>query len=215
MIEEKQEEERGDSGMTLIELLVGMGLMSVILVIVMGGLLEVYSSTNRVDSVTVARDQLTTSFRRLDKEIRYANWVATPGAVNGNWYLEYATSAGCRQLALKNGVLTTASWTLPSTTPGTPTTIGTNLALTGTTAPFTVYLPNSQPYLSASPGVSGVGRNYRLDHSQVRLRLTGKVGVTALPLDVLFTAQNTNGTNVFTDNGKLADNDCSKGRPTS
>ena len=205
----------GDRGYSLVEVLVAMGLMSVVLVVVLGGLTEVYSNVNRVDSVSVARDQLTNSFRRLDKELRYANWVATPGQVGGNWYLEYATSAGCRQLALKSGVLTTASWTLPSATPGSPTTIASNLVVTGTTAPFTVYLPNSLPYASASPGVSGVGRDYQLAHSQVRLRFTGKVGVTSLPLDVLFTAQNTNASNVFADNGKLTDNDCGKARPAS
>ncbi|GAA2695453.1 PulJ/GspJ family protein [Actinoplanes palleronii] len=204
-----------DRGFTLIELLVGMGLMSVVLVIVTGGLIEVYANVNRADTITVARDQLSNSFRRLDKELRYANWLNTPGQVGGNWYLEYATSGGCRQLAYKGGVLTTASWTLPATTPGTPTTIATDLALTGTTPPFTVYTVNSQPYASAAPGVSGVGVDYQLAHSQVRLQFTGKVGTTTLPFDVLFTAQNTNAANVFTDPGKLTPNDCSKGRPTT
>ena len=44
-----------------------------------------------------------------------------------------------------------------------------------------------------------MGKNYRLDHSQVRLRFTGSVGRTSLPLDVLFTAQNTNASNVYAD----------------
>ncbi|GAB2578392.1 hypothetical protein Aab01nite_09700 [Paractinoplanes abujensis] len=210
-----REREPGDSGVTLVELLVGMGLLSVVLVVAMGGLVEIYSNVNRVDTTANARDQLTNSFRRLDKELRYANWVSTPGLVGGTWYLEYATSLGCRQLALKNGVLTTASWVLPSTTPGPPTAIAANLAQTGTTPPFTVYLPNSTPYASASPNVSGVGRDYQLAYTQVRLRFTGKVGVTSLPLDVLFTAQNTNASNVFSDAGKLVDNDCGKARPAS
>lgn len=210
-----EEREPGDRGYTLIEVLVGMGLMSTVLIIVLGGLVEVYSDTNRADTLGVARDQLGNSFRRLDKELRYAGWVSPPGQVGGNWYLEYATAAGCRQLAVRGGVLTTASWTPPDTTPGTPNTIATDLALTGSTAPFTVYLPNSTPYASASPGISGVGSDYQLAHSQVRLRFTGKVGTTALPLDVLFTAQNTNAANVFADNGKLTDNVCSKARPLS
>ncbi|GID31007.1 type II secretion system protein [Paractinoplanes brasiliensis] len=204
-----------DRGVSLIELVVGMGIMSVVLVIALGGLVEVYRNVNRVDSVSVARDQLTNSFRRLDKELRYASWVSVPGQVGAAWYLEYATTGGCRQLVLKDGVLTTASWTPPATTPGARTTIATDLAPTGNTPPFTVYLPNSTPYASASPGVSGVGRKYQLAHSQVRLRFTGHVGVTSLPLDVLFTAQNTMASNVFSDAGKLVDNDCGKARPAS
>ena len=58
-----------------------------------------------------------------------------------------------------------------------------------------------------------MGNDYQLAHTQVRLRLTGQVGVTSLPLDILFTAQNTSASNVFSDNGKLTDNDCSKARP--
>ncbi|WP_250029561.1 PulJ/GspJ family protein [Paractinoplanes maris] len=205
---------RDDSGFTLIELLVGMGLMAVVLVIVLSGLVEVYSNVNRADTLGVARDQLSNSFRRLDKELRYASWLSVPGQVSGAWYMEYATAGGCRQLVLKNGVLTETSWTLPGTTPGTPTTLGTDLTPTGTIAPFTVYLANSLPYASASPGTAGVGNDYQLAHSQVRLRVTGQVGTTKLPLDVLFTAQNTNASNVFADNGKLTENDCSKARPT-
>jgi type II secretory pathway pseudopilin PulG len=203
-----------DQGYTLVELLVAAGLMSTVLIIVHGGLVEVYSNVNRADTLGAARDQLSTSFRRLDKELRYASWVSTPGQVGNAWYLEYATPLGCRQLVLRNGVLTTASWNLPSTTPGTPATIGSNLSLTGTTAPFTVYLPNSQPYATASAGTSGVGADYQLAHTQVRLRFTGQLGPTSLPFDVLFTAQNTSASNVFSDNGKLTPNDCSKARPT-
>ncbi|XVV16984.1 PulJ/GspJ family protein [Actinoplanes sp. CA-131856] len=207
--------ERDDDGYTLIELLVAMGLMSVVMVVVFGALTEVYSDVNRTENVTVARDQLGNSFRRLDKELRYANWISTPGQVDGAWYMEYATPSGCRQLIYKNGVVTWSSWTLPGTTPGSPTTIATDLALTGTTPPFTVYLATSQPYASASPGTSGVGVDYQVAHSQVRLQFTGKVGKISLPFDVIFTAQNTNGANVFSENGKLTDNDCGKARPSA
>ncbi|MEV4351821.1 prepilin-type N-terminal cleavage/methylation domain-containing protein [Actinoplanes sp. NPDC049596] len=226
-------DDHNDGGYSLIELMVAMGIMSVVLVIVLGGLTEVYSDVNRTDTLANARDQLGNSFRRLDKELRYANWLSTPGQVGGAWYLEYAVPgtpaipatstraasparpAGCRQLVYRNGVLTLASWTLPGVTPGTPTTIATDLALTGSTPPFTVYLANSLPYASASPGTSGVGADYQVAHSQVRLQFTGSVGRTTLPFDVLFTAQNTNGANVFSENGKLTDNDCGKGRPGS
>jgi len=201
------EPERGDQGFTLIDLIVATSIMAVIMVIVTGGIIEVYSDVNRTDGISTARDQVGNSFRRLDKELRYASWVATPGQVNGAWYLEWATPVDCQQLVFQNGVLTKLVWTLPGVTPGSPQTIASDLAQTGTTPPFTVYRPGNKPYASASPGTSGVGADYELEHSQVRLRFSGHVGTTDLPLDVLFTAENTN-------RGTPAANDCSKGRPT-
>ena len=199
--------EPGDQGFSLIDLIVATSIMAVIMVMVTGGIIEVYSDVNKSDGISTARDQIGNSFRRLDKELRYATWVATPGQVNGAWYLEFATNTNCQQLVFQNGVLTKLTWVLPSTTPGTPQVIASDLAQTGTTAPFTVYLPGNRPYASASPTSSGVGRNYELEHSQVRLRFSGHVGKVDLPLDVLFTAQNTN-------RNTPAANDCSKGRPT-
>ncbi|WP_436527277.1 PulJ/GspJ family protein [Actinoplanes sp. HUAS TT8] len=205
-----------DAGFTLIELLVGMGLMSVVMVMVLSGVIEVYSSVNRTDGLANTREQITTSFRRLDKDLRYASWVAKVGKVSGNYYLEYNTPSGCRQLAWKSGVLTVASWKSTATnTPGPPTTIATDLSLTGTTDPFTVILPGDSPYATASPGTTGTGTGYSPQHSQVRLRFTSKFGNTTMPVDELFTAQNTTSYNVFGNNRELLDNDCSKGRPSS
>jgi len=199
--------EPGDQGFTLIDIIVATSIMAVIMVIVTGGILEVYSDVNKTDGISTARDQVGNSFRRLDKELRYATWVATPGQVNGAWYLEWATPVNCQQLVFQNGVLTKLVWTLPGVTPGSPQTIASDLAQTGTTPPFTVYAPGNKPYASASPGTSGVGANYELEHSQVRLRFSGHVGKVDLPLDVLFTAENTN-------RNTPAANACSQGRPS-
>lgn len=205
-----------DGGFTLIELLVGLGLMSVVMVMVLGGVIEVYSNVTRTDGVATTREQITTSFRRLDKDIRYASWIDPPGKVNGNYYVEYNTPTGCRQLAYKSGVLTLASWNSANTnTPGTPSTIATDLTLTGTTDPFTVIWPGDSPYATASPGTTGTGTGYVPQHSQIRLRFTSKYANTTMPVDELFTAQNTMSYNVFGNNRELLANDCSKGRPTS
>jgi type II secretory pathway pseudopilin PulG len=201
------DEHRGDEGFSLIDIIVATSIMAVIMVIVTGGIIEVYSDVNKADSTSSARDQIGNSFRRLDRELRYATWVSPPGQVNGAWYLEFATNTNCQQLVFQNGTLTKLTWVLPSTTPGTPQTIASDLAQTGSTPPFTVYLPGNRPYASASPGTSGMGANYELEHSQVRLRFSGHVGNVDLPLDVLFTAQNTN-------RNTPAANDCSKGRPS-
>jgi type II secretory pathway pseudopilin PulG len=199
--------ERGDQGFSLIDIIVATSIMAVVMVIVTGGILEIYSDVNKADGLSTARDQIGNSFRRLDRELRYATWVATPGQVGAAWYVEFATTANCQQLVFQNGALTKLTWVLPGTTPGAPQVIASDLAQTGATAPFTVYRPGNRPYASAGPGASGVGASYELEHSQVRLRFSGHVGKVDLPLDVLFTAQNTN-------RNTPAANDCSKGRPT-
>jgi prepilin-type N-terminal cleavage/methylation domain-containing protein len=197
-----------DAGFSLIELIVTMSIMSVVMMVVLGGIVQIYAATTRVDNTSVARDQLGTSFVRLDKEIRYANWLSTPGQVGTRWYLEYALPGGCRQLIYNSGVLTLAAWTLPGTTPGTPTTLATDLTLIGSTAPFTVHPANTKPYSSASPGSAGVGRNFTPDHGQVRLRFNAQSGKVTLPFDVIFTAQNT-------DRNTSPLSNCSNGRPTT
>jgi prepilin-type N-terminal cleavage/methylation domain-containing protein len=199
----------GDDGYSIAELLITMAIMSIVLVVATGGIIQIYSTGTRVESMAYARDQLTNAFRRLDKELRYASWVAKPGLVGTRWYLEYALpSAGCRQLEFTNGGLTLTSWTLPGRTPGTPNTIAALLSQNGTTAPFTVYRPGDKPYRTADAGTAGVGRLFDPEHQQVRLRFDARVGRVTIPLDIVFTAQNTN-------RNTPALNDCSKGRPAT
>ncbi|MEV0897580.1 type II secretion system protein [Actinoplanes sp. NPDC049802] len=203
------DDRQDDHGFSLIDVLVATSIMSVIMVMATGAVLEIYSNVNRTEGITFAREQIGNSFRRLDKELRYASWVSTPGQVNGGWYLEWATSSDdCRQLVFKDRVLIQKTWKMVAgAVPGSPTTIATDLVPTGSTAPFTLYQPGDRPYASATPNSSGVGANYELEHAQVRLRFTGRIGTTSLPLDVLFTARNTN-------RNTSTLSDCSKGRPT-
>jgi prepilin-type N-terminal cleavage/methylation domain-containing protein len=205
-----------DAGFSLTEVIVSMSILSVVMVVAIGSIIQIYQAVNRVDNTSVARDQLSNSFRRLDKELRYATWVSTPGQVGGVWYLEYALPTACRQLALSQGRLTLATWPLATANPrpilddpnNKPGVIGSDLSLVGTTPPFTVYPVGAYPYASASPGSAGVGKLFAPEHTQVRIQLIARNGRTSLPYDTVFTAQNTNG-------NTSALNDCSKGRPTS
>ena len=198
-----------DRGYSLIEVMVAMGIMAIVMVTAFAAVMQIYSATNRAEGTSFARDQLGNAFRRLDKELRYATWVAAPGQVGDRWYLEYAVADGCRQLKLDDGVLSLASWTPPATTPGTPATVAGELAVPAGVKPFTLYNPGQQPYATASPGTGGMGRLYAPEYSQVRLQLTATVGKVTLPFDTVFTAQNTS-RNTYKQN-----NDCSKGRPTA
>ncbi|GIE98626.1 PulJ/GspJ family protein [Paractinoplanes rishiriensis] len=208
---------RDDEGFTLMEVVVTLTIFSVVMAVVTGAFLQIYQATNKIDNSAAVRSQLGNSFQRLDKELRYAFWVNEPGQVNDKWYLEYALTAGCRQLVLEplpgstaqrpNYRLTLASWTLPGTTPGTPTTIASNLSPIPSTAPFTVYAADPDVRASASPGpVPGMGAGFEPEHTQIRMRFNGTVGTTTLPMDVMFTAQNNNRATPLL-------NDCSQGRP--
>ncbi|MFC7274611.1 hypothetical protein ACFQS1_11515 [Paractinoplanes rhizophilus] len=184
-----------DEGYSLIEVIVATGFMLMVLMMVAGGLSLIYSDFNRADELGNARDQIGNSFRRLDKELRYATWVKAGGPPGRPYYLKYATTTDCRQLVFKDHTLTLSKWAPASTTAGAPTTIATDLTAIEGIDPFTVYEPGQQPYATPNSEASGigagVGSEYELEHYQIRLRFLGQVGRTSLPLDVLFTAQNT------------------------
>lgn len=214
--------DRGDEGMSLLEIMVSMTIMSIVTTITVSAVTQMYRVTNRIENASVARDQLAASFRRLDKEIRYATWVNSPGQVGGAWYIEFdvppqppaASDAPhrCRQIALKNGALTLASWTLAAdgstVTPGPPTTLGTGLAAIPGVNPITLYQAGTQPFATSTAAAAavGVGTQFQPEFAQVRLQFNSVSGGTTLPFDTIFTAQNNNA-----DSPKTSD--CADGRP--
>ena len=185
--------ERGDAGFSLTEIVVSMSILSVVTAITVGSIAQIYNSVNRIDNVSVARDQLANSFRRLDKEIRYADWIDPPTQdATGAWTVEYALPSGstpCRQLSYKNGKLSIASYA-EGATPGAGGVIASNLALVPGVAPFTLYPANSHPFATSGAAEAGVGSQYAPEHDQIRVRFNGVWGRTTLPFDVTFTAQN-------------------------
>ncbi|BEL12121.1 hypothetical protein Q0Z83_103120 [Actinoplanes sichuanensis] len=210
----KRVRRRGDEGYSLVEVLVAASLMSVVMAVSVTAVLQIYSSVNRTEETVSVRDAIDVSFRRLDRELRYATWVSDAKAVNGRWYLEYALPVNqklespCRQIKLDNGVLTLASWTLPSSTPANPFIIASGVTADTTKGPVELYAPGAKPYASAAVGTSGVGSTFETQYQQIRLRFAVKVGKVSLPFDSVFTAQNIA-------RGSSSFNDCSKGRPTT
>jgi prepilin-type N-terminal cleavage/methylation domain-containing protein len=69
---------RGDEedGVTLIELIVSLMLMSVMLTIFTTGVVQMYQAANKTESLADAQSQLNTVFLRLDKVVRYAGWIS-------------------------------------------------------------------------------------------------------------------------------------------
>ncbi|TQK75601.1 prepilin-type N-terminal cleavage/methylation domain-containing protein [Rarobacter incanus] len=79
----------GDKGMTLVELIVAMGILTVVLAIFMAGVVSMVKTTVRSETATTANDQMRNVFQRMDREIRYASDINRPGIVSGKQYVEY------------------------------------------------------------------------------------------------------------------------------
>ena len=142
----------GDRGTTLMELIVGMAVMTIFMAMFTGAVVAMTRTTSRVEAVITASSQLEQSFLKLGKVVRYAAAISPPGvsSTSGDWYVELASDtdadadpgAGtCTQLRIDNQDLQMRSWPAGTTPPAQfdGTTIATNITLAApATAPFTV-----------------------------------------------------------------------------
>jgi prepilin-type N-terminal cleavage/methylation domain-containing protein len=207
---------RDDAGYSLIEVVVGMGIMSVLMVLFTTAILQVFRTSGKAESIAEAQSQLQRAFQRFDQEIRYASWISPPGEVGGAWYVEFASSDGteCLQLRLQTapgptadngtdgrGVLQLLRWA-----PGAPPaanqpgqTIASRL-VTGDVDPFELQAAGSTPY--------GTDSQFAPDFQRLRIRLSSQVGTGVAEADTTFTALNTSRNTPTT-------HTCSQGRPPS
>jgi prepilin-type N-terminal cleavage/methylation domain-containing protein len=82
-----------DAGVTLIELMVAMTLMSIFGTIFVSGIAQMYRAANYAEALATAQSQVRIAFGRLDTQIRYATGLSTPGPATGaDRYVEYLTS---------------------------------------------------------------------------------------------------------------------------
>lgn len=94
-----------DRGTSLMELVVGMAIMSICGALFVGSVVGLNRSTAKAQSATNAATQTNQAFLVLDKTVRYAAAITTPGkGTSGNWYVELRdTTSGsetCIQLRL-------------------------------------------------------------------------------------------------------------------
>ena len=80
--------ESGDRGMSILELIVSMGIFSVVLVVFMSAVATMAKTTVKSQATSDSADQMRNVFLRMDKEIRYASDINTPGTANGAVYVE-------------------------------------------------------------------------------------------------------------------------------
>jgi hypothetical protein len=132
---------RGEGGTTLLELMITVSIMAVVLLMFTGAMIQIYRSVNKNEAIAAARDGINITFGRLDKEIRYAAGISTPGVTGTDEYVEYLiTNTGdptCVQLRLHapSAELQRRSWP-QSGTPGGWTVLASGITAT---SPFTRY----------------------------------------------------------------------------
>ncbi|WP_375496752.1 hypothetical protein [uncultured Jatrophihabitans sp.] len=117
-----------DQGTTLMELLVGMAVMTVFMSIFLTATLMMTQTANKVEATSISASQTNQAFLRLDKTIRYASAISTPGvsAASGDWYVELdspptsvAGSDTCTQLRIDSNKLQQRTWAITNGTAGT------------------------------------------------------------------------------------------------
>jgi prepilin-type N-terminal cleavage/methylation domain-containing protein len=171
---------RDDRGFTMTEIVVTMSVMSVVMAIFTAGVVQMYNTSNKTESLAVSQAQSNTAFLRLDKQIRYASGISTPGTVAGTPYVEYllagSGTATCYELRLKDSKLQQRVWTQGGTIANSPWTVLSN----GVTA--------SQPFTYLAPDAT-------FNFQRLRLQLTTTYGgnqtLSAANTDITFTALNT------------------------
>jgi len=113
---------RDDAGFSLMEVMVGSALMSVVMAIATGGLISMYRTTNLTESAALSQTALTASFTKLDQDVRYAYRV-NDGYLTGTSYaVDYVipdpdNNLLCVQLSLPQagGSLVRRQWPQSST----------------------------------------------------------------------------------------------------
>ncbi|MEU4625406.1 prepilin-type N-terminal cleavage/methylation domain-containing protein [Actinoplanes sp. NPDC023801] len=210
---------REDDGVTLVEVMVAMTVMSVVMSVFTAAVIQAYRSVNATTNTSAAQTQLHLAFQLLDREVRYASGITVPNttAINGAWYVEFlGIEAGtgksvCHQLRLDaTGVLQQLTWT-PGSAPAAGTrghTLASQLMAPGGTiaVPFQRQDAGSMPDARPAASAPVTGADFTPDYQRLRVQLTTTSGTSSAAQDVTFTALNTS--RATTD-----PNVCIEGRP--
>ena len=83
-----------DRGTSLIELIVGMLIMTMFMAMFTSAVILMNRAENKADAVTQTSTQLNQAFLTLDKTVRYAAAISDPGTgtPSGDWYVELRTT---------------------------------------------------------------------------------------------------------------------------
>ena len=175
-----------DGGFSLLEAMVSMAVMSVFAAVFTGALIGTFRVFTAAEAETVSQGQVSDTFLRLDRQIRYAAGISAPALIQGHWYVEYlivdGAAATCHELRLPaaGGSLQQRAWPQGGAAPV-----------------FTTRIPGVAPVLengTTLPPFTRFAPGGDQDFQRLRLYLDGDGSTgsgTNNPLDVTFTAANT------------------------
>jgi prepilin-type N-terminal cleavage/methylation domain-containing protein len=187
---------REDNGFTLLEVMVGAALMSVVMGVATGGIITMYHVSDVTEANATTEANLMLAFSKLDRDVRYAYRINPPYMSDANTYaIDYvipdnAFVLQCVQLTLPvtGGPLLRRQWSQTSNsadpaavTSGVATDLATDATVTGTipASPFTL--------------VASLQANSNFDRMKINVNSTS--GVTgqgaARSYNLQFTALNT------------------------
>lgn len=182
---------RSDRGVTLMELMVGMTIMTIFMAMFTGAVVMMYNSTSKTEAIGDTASQLSMVFSRLDKSVRYASAITFPNAVSadGNWYVKWQGLASdgtqqCTELQFDTSdhQLKQRTWLITSNPPPSFTPIASNVYVAADASTNPDHWPFRQ--------VTAVGLNYQLLGVYLVAETSGRAGPTTSISDVTFTAFN-------------------------
>lgn len=184
-----------DSGVTLMELMVGMVIMTIFMAMFTGAVVMMFNATSKAQAIGDTASQLSIAFNRLDKSVRYASAITAPGSGDGdgNLYVEWeSTFTGtpvCTQLRFNvaAGQLQQRTWTVTTDAAG----ISTGYSNASAWLPLASSLKQGN---ASDPAVLTRIGGSALPYQQLRIYLIaeaiGRTGPTQSVSDVTFTAFN-------------------------
>lgn len=160
-----------ERGTTLVEIVVGMTIMVICGSIFTGAIVTLSRTSNQAQAVTTAATENNEAFQTLDRTVRYAAAISTPGlGTTGSWYVELSdTSSGvevCTQLRVDttSQQLQSRSWTVSAaSTPSAWTPLASGVTNGGAAAGV------NQPFYPGTPRPTAV-------HQQLTFNLRSTSG---------------------------------------
>ena len=100
----------GDDGTTLMELMIGMVIMTILMTICTTAIVTMFAGTGKTQAVANSAQQLNTAFVRLDDQVRYATSIdqPTPDGLSVAFLRITSTSAGTTRTCLQLRIQTVA-----------------------------------------------------------------------------------------------------------
>lgn len=183
---------RSESGLSLLELVVGLTVMTIFMTMFTGAVVMMYNASSKTEALGDTASQLSIAFNRLDKSVRYASAINEPGQAGNDWYVEwlstYTGRKDCTQVRVHaaDSQLQQRTW---------------SVSADGTATGLTAWVPLASGLdigAAASPFMLNVAsdatRDSAMPYQQLTFRLTaastGRTGITTTATDVTFTAFN-------------------------